>query len=191
VRLEREVEQLNDDRDFLREQIKVKDGQLAVKDQQISAMLERDRETNILVQGLQKETARGGSRDRVPEDGARCRRLFSWSMPRHARRGQGTRHFATRAGLRIGFPTSDPGARPGRWSVESRRQRPAGRALAALTSLRTMPKLAASFAERCAQMRDAAEQLKAITEIVSREALAMMAAKERFSERRDRRKART
>jgi hypothetical protein len=54
ARLEREVEQLIDDREFLREQIKVKDGQIALKDQQIGAMLERDRETNILVQGLQK-----------------------------------------------------------------------------------------------------------------------------------------
>jgi hypothetical protein len=54
ARLEREVEQLNDDREFLRDQIKVKDGQIALKDQQIGAMLERDRETNILVQGLQK-----------------------------------------------------------------------------------------------------------------------------------------
>jgi hypothetical protein len=53
-RLEKEVEQLQDDREFLREQIKVKDGQIALKDQQIGAMLERDRETNILVQGLQK-----------------------------------------------------------------------------------------------------------------------------------------
>jgi hypothetical protein len=54
VRLEREVEQLHDDREFLRDQLKVKDGQIALKDQQIGAMLERDRETNILVQGLQK-----------------------------------------------------------------------------------------------------------------------------------------
>jgi hypothetical protein len=54
ARLEREVEQLNDDREFHRDQIKVKDGQIALKDQQIGAMLERDRETNILVQGLQK-----------------------------------------------------------------------------------------------------------------------------------------
>jgi hypothetical protein len=45
--LEREVERLNDDRDFLREQIKVKDGQ-------IGALLERDRETNILIRGLQE-----------------------------------------------------------------------------------------------------------------------------------------
>jgi hypothetical protein len=52
--LEREVERLSDDREFLRDQIKVKDGQIALKDEQIAAMLERDRETNFLVQGLQK-----------------------------------------------------------------------------------------------------------------------------------------
>jgi hypothetical protein len=70
-RLEREVEQLNDDRDFLREQIKVKDGQIALKDQQIGAMLERDRETNILVQGLQKMLTPflGAPRRPDPEEG--------------------------------------------------------------------------------------------------------------------------
>jgi hypothetical protein len=47
ARLEREVERLHDDREFLREQIKV-------KDTQISSLLERDRETNILVRGLQE-----------------------------------------------------------------------------------------------------------------------------------------
>jgi hypothetical protein len=47
ARLEREVEQLHDDRDFLREQIKVKDGQIA-------SLLERDRETNVLIRGLQQ-----------------------------------------------------------------------------------------------------------------------------------------
>jgi hypothetical protein len=47
ARLEREVERLEDDRDFLREQIKVKDGQ-------IGSLLERDRETNILIRGLQE-----------------------------------------------------------------------------------------------------------------------------------------
>ena len=41
-----------------------------------------------------------------------------------------------------------------------------------------------SFAERCAQMRDVAEQLKAITEIVALEAIHMAAAEKRFSERR-------
>lgn len=39
--------------DFLKEQLKVKDEQIRVKDQQIAAMLERDRETNILIRGLQ------------------------------------------------------------------------------------------------------------------------------------------
>jgi hypothetical protein len=50
ARLEREVEQLHDDRDFLRDQIKTKDVQIA-------ALLERDRETNILVGSLQKMLA--------------------------------------------------------------------------------------------------------------------------------------
>jgi transposase len=39
--------------DFLMEQIDTKDQQLAVKDRQIESMLERDHETNILIQGLQ------------------------------------------------------------------------------------------------------------------------------------------
>ena len=39
--------------DFLKEQIRVKDEQIKVKDEQIAAMLERDRETNILIRGLQ------------------------------------------------------------------------------------------------------------------------------------------
>jgi len=45
--LEREVERLLEDREFSREQIKTKDTQIA-------ALLERDRETNILVRGLQQ-----------------------------------------------------------------------------------------------------------------------------------------
>lgn len=45
--LEREVERALEDREFLKEQIKV-------KDEQIAALLERDRETNILVRGLQQ-----------------------------------------------------------------------------------------------------------------------------------------
>ena len=45
--LEREVERLNSDREFLRDQVKVKDVQIA-------SLLERDRETNILVRGLQE-----------------------------------------------------------------------------------------------------------------------------------------
>ncbi|MGR3837884.1 MAG: hypothetical protein ACU0A2_05980 [Cognatishimia sp.] len=40
--------------EFLKEQIRKKDDQLATKDQQISAMLERDRETNILIRNLQQ-----------------------------------------------------------------------------------------------------------------------------------------
>jgi hypothetical protein len=48
-----------------------------------------------------------------------------------------------------------------------------------------------SFAERCAQMHDVAEQLKAIAEIVALEAIRMNAAQKRFSERRaDKRPAR-
>jgi len=40
-----------------------------------------------------------------------------------------------------------------------------------------------SFAERVAQMHDAAEQLKALTEIVGEEAIHMAAAQKRFAER--------
>ncbi len=39
--------------EFLKEQVRVKDDQIRVKDEQIAAMLERDRETNILIRGLQ------------------------------------------------------------------------------------------------------------------------------------------
>lgn len=39
--------------DFLKDQLRVKDEQIKVKDEQIAAMLERDRETNILIRGLQ------------------------------------------------------------------------------------------------------------------------------------------
>ena len=46
-RLEREVEQAKDERDFLREQIDR-------KDRTIDALIERDRETNFLVRGLQE-----------------------------------------------------------------------------------------------------------------------------------------
>ena len=46
-RLEREVEQAKDERDFLREQIDR-------KDRTIDSLIERDRETNILVRGLQE-----------------------------------------------------------------------------------------------------------------------------------------
>jgi hypothetical protein len=39
--------------DFLQEQIRVKDEQIKVKDEQIAAMLERDRETNVLIRQFQ------------------------------------------------------------------------------------------------------------------------------------------
>lgn len=41
--------------EFLKEEIRVKNTQLEVKDNQIAAMLERDRETNILIRGLQNQ----------------------------------------------------------------------------------------------------------------------------------------
>jgi hypothetical protein len=47
VQLERQVEQAKDERDFLREQIDR-------KDRTIDALIERDRETNFLVRGLQE-----------------------------------------------------------------------------------------------------------------------------------------
>ena len=47
ARLEREVEQAKDEREFLREQIDR-------KDKTIDSLIERDRETNILVRGLQE-----------------------------------------------------------------------------------------------------------------------------------------
>lgn len=58
--------------DFLKEQLRVKDEQIKVKDEQIAAMLERDRETNILIRGLQDRigeafgllvSGRGNSKD--------------------------------------------------------------------------------------------------------------------------------
>lgn len=52
-----EVERVEHENEFLRKQIDVKDGQLAVKDKTIEALLERDRETNILVNQLQKMLA--------------------------------------------------------------------------------------------------------------------------------------
>jgi hypothetical protein len=68
--VERELGQLRDDREFLREQIKVKDNQIAVKDEQIAAMLERDRETNILIRGLQEGLLLGPSRGGPQESAA-------------------------------------------------------------------------------------------------------------------------
>jgi hypothetical protein len=58
-RLEREVEQAKDERDFLREQIDR-------KDKTIDSLLERDRETNFLIRGLQDLIPRLGMAHREP-----------------------------------------------------------------------------------------------------------------------------
>ncbi len=58
-RLEREVEQAKDERDFLREQIDR-------KDRTIDSLLERDRETNFLIRGLQDLIPRLGMGRREP-----------------------------------------------------------------------------------------------------------------------------
>jgi len=50
----RYVSQLVSENDFLREQIGRKDHQIEQRDNQIQAMIERDRETNILIKGLQE-----------------------------------------------------------------------------------------------------------------------------------------
>ena len=69
-RLEREVEQAKDERDFLREQIDR-------KDRTIDSLLERDRETNFLIRGLQDLIPRLGVGRREPpqpeEDGSQER----------------------------------------------------------------------------------------------------------------------
>jgi hypothetical protein len=63
ARLETELEQAKDDRDFLREQIDR-------KDKTIDALIERDRETNCLVRGLQEMLTPllGGPRREPPAD---------------------------------------------------------------------------------------------------------------------------
>lgn len=65
AQLEREVEHLKEDKAFLREQVKTKDVQIA-------ALLERDRETNILVGSLQRMLAPLlGHRREAPHDNPR------------------------------------------------------------------------------------------------------------------------
>lgn len=51
---ERYVAQLETDNVFLKTQLAAKDTQLASKDSQIASLLERDHETNTLIQGLQR-----------------------------------------------------------------------------------------------------------------------------------------
>lgn len=64
AQLEKEVERLSEDKTFLRQQI-------ATKDEQIAALLERDRETNFLVRGLQQMLSPllGSVRHDPPEQG--------------------------------------------------------------------------------------------------------------------------
>jgi hypothetical protein len=45
---------LERENDFLRDQIARKDHQIEQRDTQIQSMIERDRETNVLIQGLQR-----------------------------------------------------------------------------------------------------------------------------------------
>jgi hypothetical protein len=54
---DRYVARLEDENGFLRGQIDVKDSQIALKDKTIDALLERDRETNVLVSQLQRMLA--------------------------------------------------------------------------------------------------------------------------------------
>ena len=66
AQLEKDIERLSEDKSFLRQQI-------ATKDEQIAALLERDRETNILVRGLQQMLSPllggGGSQPETHRDG--------------------------------------------------------------------------------------------------------------------------
>jgi hypothetical protein len=64
--------------DFLKSQINVKDEQIKVKDNQIAAMLERDRETNVLIRELQTQLSNtfrlvAGGREDAPRETARYR----------------------------------------------------------------------------------------------------------------------
>ena len=63
ARLEREVEHAKDERDFLREQIDR-------KDRTIESLLERDRETNFLIRGLQELIPRLGMSSQRPSAAA-------------------------------------------------------------------------------------------------------------------------
>lgn len=70
---ERYVGALERENELLRTQLSVKDKQLELKDKQIDALIERDKETNVLIQGLQRmmlppaaeNIARGDSRRSV------------------------------------------------------------------------------------------------------------------------------
>ena len=64
----RYVVQLESDNAYLREQNDKKDQQLERRDRQIEAMIERDRETNILIKGLQEFIPRLPPPDRRGEE---------------------------------------------------------------------------------------------------------------------------
>lgn len=70
-RLKRAVEQATDERDFFREQAKEERAfyreQLDRKDKTIDSLLERDRETNFLIRGLQEMIPRLGMFNRAPQ----------------------------------------------------------------------------------------------------------------------------
>jgi hypothetical protein len=53
-----------------------------------------------------------------------------------------------------------------------------------------MPSKQPTFAERCRALHDAAQDLKAIAELVALEAIRMAAAQERFAERRGQKRER-
>lgn len=83
----------------------------------------------------------------------------------------------------VGFPASDPAARPVRCTIEPERQH----RLVEINSHHHFPLMSQhhdSFIERCRRLEEAAAQLKAITDIVSDEARRMAAAAERFAQRR-------
>jgi hypothetical protein len=104
-------------------------------------------------------------------------------MPQHARRRQGTQRVPAPARFRIGFPAYDPSARLGRWSFQSRRQRPVGRAYKQLTSY-PMPNKQPSFSERIELLQHAVKCLDEVANLIDAEVERMAAAAKRFSERR-------
>ena len=63
----RYVTLLERENDFLRDQIARKDHQIEQRDTQIQSMIERDRETNYLIQGLQR-MLRIGPGERTDQD---------------------------------------------------------------------------------------------------------------------------
>jgi hypothetical protein len=64
----RYVVQLESENAFLRDQIGRKDHQIEQRDSQIEAMIERDRETNILIEQLQRRIPMLPQPDRRPEE---------------------------------------------------------------------------------------------------------------------------